>query len=128
MSFRWRQKGLQLKKAINDLKQSLRARFDKFSTVVVYYGLRLSSSDHSIFVQYFSAGIIILVIYVNDIVITRDDHQDIIQLKAYLSSHFHMKDHGLLRYILVIEVASFPKNFFCVKENILVICWKKLVH
>ena len=28
----------------------------------------------------------------------RDDHQDIFQLKGYLSSHFYMKNLGLLRY------------------------------
>jgi len=85
-----------LKKIIYGFKQSIRASFDKFSTVVARYGLRRSSSDHSIFVRDYSTGIIILTVYV-DIVVTKEDHQGIIQLKAYLSSHFHIKNLSLLR-------------------------------
>ena len=69
-----------------------------------------------------SAGIIILVIYVNDIVITRDDHQDIIQLKAYLNVHFHMKDFGLLKYFLGITVPHSPKGLCLFQKNTLLIC------
>ena len=42
-----------LKKAIYGLKQSPRAWLDKFSIVVACQGLRRSSFDYSIFVQYF---------------------------------------------------------------------------
>jgi len=68
------------------------------------------SSDHSIFVRYSSASTIILAVYVDDIVVTGDDHEGIIQLKAYLSFYFHMKDLSLLRYFLGIEVAQSPKG------------------
>jgi len=71
--------------------------------------LRRSSSDYSIFVRHFSVSTIILTVYV-DIVITVADHQCIIQFKAYLSSHFHMKDLGLLRYFVGIKVARFLKG------------------
>jgi len=76
------------------LKQSIHAWFDKFNTIVAHYGLKRSSSDHSTFVRHSSAGTIILAIYVDDIVIIGDDDQVIIQLKAYLSSHFHINDLG----------------------------------
>jgi len=62
-------------------KKSPRAWFDKFSIVIARYELRQSSSDHFIFERYFSTGTIILTIYV-DIIVTGDDHQCIIQLKA----------------------------------------------
>jgi len=78
--------------------QSPRAWFDKFRTVVTHYRLRQSLSDHFIFVRYSSSDTIIRAIYVDDIVITGDDNQGIIQLKTYLSSHFQMKDLTLLRY------------------------------
>ena len=71
---------------------------------MAHYGLKRSSSDHSIFVRYSFAGTIILTVYIDDIIVTRDDHQGLNQLKAYLSSHFHMKNLGLLRYFLGIEV------------------------
>ena len=48
--------------------------------------------------------------------------RDIIQLKTYLSSHFHMKNFGLLGYFLGISLSE--RSFF-LKENILLICCKK---
>jgi len=92
------------------LKQFSRAWFDKFSTIVAHYGLRRSSSDHSIFVRHSSVGVINFTVYVDDIIVTRDDHQGVIQLKAYLSSYFHMKDIDFLRYFLGIEVVCSPKD------------------
>ena len=34
------------------------------------------------------------------------------QFKAYLSDCFHMKDLGVLKYFLSVEVACSPKGFF----------------
>ena len=39
-------------------------------------------------------------------------YQDIFQLKSYLSCHFYMKNLGLLRYFLGIEVTRSPKGLF----------------
>jgi len=35
---------------------------------------------------------VILEMYVNDIIVSGHDHYSIIQLKVYISSHFHIKD------------------------------------
>ena len=45
-----------------------------------------------------------LVVYVDDIVITRSDSKGISSLKSFLQSQFHTKDLGMLRYFLGIEV------------------------
>ena len=94
-----------LKKAIYGLQQSPRAWFDKFSQVANSYGLKQTSSDHLVFVRQCEKGTIILAAYVDDIVITWSDNDGIQLLKSHLSKHFHMKDLGLLRYFLGIEVA-----------------------
>ena len=57
-----------------------------------------------------STGTIILAIYIDDIVVTGNDHQGITQLKAYLSSHFHMKDIGLLMYFLGSKIVRSSKG------------------
>ena len=62
------------------------------------------------------------------IIATVDNHQYIIQLKAYLSFHFHTKDIGLLRYFLGIVVGRCLKGLSLSQKNTLLICWKKLVH
>jgi len=71
-----------------------------------------------IFKHHSSAGTIFLAIYVDDIVITGDDNQGIIQLKTYLSSHFYMKDFGLLRYFLGIKVTLSERSFTVSKKDL----------
>ena len=51
------------------LKQSPRAWFGKFSHAVEKFGLHKSKSDNSIFYRNSSSGIILLVVYVDDIFI-----------------------------------------------------------
>ena len=47
----------------------------------------------------------IFIVYVNDIIVTRDDHEEIQNLKDKLAKEFEIKDLGSLRYFLGIEIA-----------------------
>lgn len=49
--------------------------------------------------------ITVLIVYVNDIVITMSDLDEISWLKTYLGIEFEIKDLGKLRFFLGIEVA-----------------------
>ncbi len=49
-------------------------------------------------------GIVVIVIYVDDLIITRDSDVDIFDLKKFLKQKFEMKDFGKLHYFLGIEV------------------------
>ena len=70
-----------LHKAIYGLKQSPNAWFGKFSEVVLKFGLQRCHSDHSMFSHTSDRGKILLIVYVDDIIITRDDKQGIDDLK-----------------------------------------------
>ncbi|KAK3022770.1 hypothetical protein RJ639_046733 [Escallonia herrerae] len=64
-----------------------------------------------VFYRKSTAGVILLV-YVDDIVITRDDCTGITSLKKFLQTKFHTKDLGQLKYFLGIEVTRTKKGIF----------------
>jgi Reverse transcriptase (RNA-dependent DNA polymerase) len=55
---------------------------------------------------------IVILIYVDDLVVTCNDSEALDIFKAYLSSTFHMKDLGALKYFLGIEIARSPIGLF----------------
>nr|CAD1835548.1 unnamed protein product [Ananas comosus var. bracteatus] len=59
-----------------------------------------------------TSKITILIVYVDDIVITGNDPQEMSKLKCYLAKEFEIKDLGKLRYFLGIEVARSEKGIF----------------
>ena len=66
-----------------------------------------STSDHSVFYYHTSSRqCIYLIVYVDDIVITDNDHDGIRKLKQHLFSHFQTKDLGKLKYFMGIEIAQ----------------------
>ena len=101
-----------LRKSLYGLKQSPRAWFGKFSQAVEAFGLTKSKSDHSVFFKYSDSGIILLIVYVDDIIITGSDSTGISSLKSFLHSQFHTKDLGLLKYFLGIELTRSKKGIF----------------
>ncbi|KAJ9709547.1 hypothetical protein PVL29_001161 [Vitis rotundifolia] len=96
-----------LRRSLYGLKQSPRAWFGRFSSVVQEFGMLRSTADHSIFYHHNSLRqCIYLVVYVDDIVITGSDQDGIQKLKQHLFTHFQTKDLGKLKYFLGIEIAQ----------------------
>ena len=94
------------------LKQSSHAWFGKFSQAVEKFGMQKSKFDHSIFCRNSSSGIILLVVYVDDIVIIESDSKSISSLKSFLHGQFHTVDLGMLRYFLGVEVMRSKHGIF----------------
>ena len=86
--------------------------FGKFSHAVEEFGMQKSKSDYSVFYRNSNSGIILLVVYVNDIVVTGSDSKGISSLKSFLQSQFHTKDLGMLRYFLGFEVLRSKHEIF----------------
>ncbi|RVW14377.1 Retrovirus-related Pol polyprotein from transposon RE1 [Vitis vinifera] len=96
-----------LRRSLYGLKQSPRAWFSRFNSVVQEFGMFRSTADHSVFYHHNSSGqCIYLVVYVDDIVITGSDQNGIHKLKQHLFTHFQTKDLGKLKYFLGIEIAQ----------------------
>jgi hypothetical protein len=99
-----------LKKSLYGLKQSPRAWFDRFRRAVCGMGYTQCNGDHTVFYKHRGTFITIMAVYVDDIVITGDDVEEIKCLKENLGKAFEVKDLGPLRYFLGIEVARSPKG------------------
>ena len=78
-----------------------------------------SKSDHSVFYKNFNSGIILLVVYVDDIVITGSDSRGILSLKSFLHSKFHTKDLGMLKYFLGVEVMRSKQGILLSQRKVL---------
>jgi transposase InsO family protein len=105
-------KVLRLYRSLYGLKQSPRAWFDRFRRAILKKGYCQSNADHTLFYKRNIGKITILIVYVDDIVITGDDHEEIAHLKKHLAQEFEVKDLGQLRYFLGIEVSRGPKGIF----------------
>jgi len=62
-------------------------------------------------------GIIIIIIYVDDSIITGDNDVDISDLKKLLKQKFEMKNLGELCYFLDIEVIQSPKRIWLLQRQ-----------
>jgi hypothetical protein len=99
-----------LKRSLYGLKQAPRAWFEKFCTTLLDFTFTQSQYDSSLFFRKTALGIVILLVYVDDIVITGSNLQLIEQLQQCLKSSFHTKDLGLLQYFLRLEVQHCPNG------------------
>ena len=93
-----------LRHALYGLKQAPRAWFAKFSSTISHLGYMVSHYDYASFLRRIDKGIILLLLYVDDIIITGDDLSGIKELKDILSQQFKMKDLGHLSYFLGLEI------------------------
>ena len=103
---------LRLKKAIYGLKQSPRAWYRKLSTTLNGRGFRKSELDHTLFTLTGPSGIIVILVYVDDLIITGSDKAGIQATKEFLKSVFDIKDLGEMKYFLVIEICRSKEGLF----------------
>jgi len=106
-----------LKKALYSLKQALRAWSNKIGEYLVTSGFQTSNADFSLYVKKTDHGIVVIVIYVDDLIITGNNDVDIFDLKKLLKQKFEMKDLGELRYFLSIEGIQSPKGIWLLQRQ-----------
>ena len=77
----------------------------KFSSILSNFGLAHCPSDTDCYIRRFpDGGVIIVVIYVDDVIIAADSENRKAQFIDYLRQHFNVKDLGLLHWFLGIRV------------------------
>lgn len=64
------------------------------------------------FIKHVLKGTTAIIVYVDDIAITRDDSEKVRRLKSHIGDEFEVKHLGALHYFLRIEVARSRKGIF----------------
>ena len=102
-----------LHRSLYGLKQSPRAWFERFGKTVKGFGFKQGQADHTLFYKKSSLGkVVILIVYVDDIIITGDDRDGIEDLKRKLALSFEIKDLGQVKYFLGMEIARSREGLF----------------
>lgn len=109
-----------LRKSLYGLKQSLRAWFECFGKAVKSCGYCQSHADYTMFYKHNKEGkVAILIVYMDDIILTGDDIEELKRLKKKLATAFEIKDLGTLKYFLGIEFARSKEGIFACPTHVL---------
>ena len=92
------------RRALYGLKQAPRAWFAKFSSTIFRLGYTANPYDSTLFLRRTDKGTILLLLYVDDMIITSDDLSGIQELKDFLNQQFEMKVLRHLSYFLGLEI------------------------
>jgi len=99
-----------LKKSLYGLKQASRQWYAKLSDTLRSVGFQHSQNDYSLFCKQQDSCSLFVVVYVDDIIVTGNDPDEINTLKVFLDNKFRIKDLGELNYFLGMEVTKFPNG------------------
>lgn len=83
-----------LKKALYGLKQALRAWYDKLKGSMLQWGFHTSRSNTYLFIQHVAGELVMVLIYVDDILVTGSNAKLIERIVQQLRSEYALKDLG----------------------------------
>ncbi|CAN6458627.1 unnamed protein product [Victoria cruziana] len=105
-----------LKKALYGLKQSPRTWFERLRVVMKNINYKQGNSDHTLFIKFDEERRCILLVYVDDMIITGSDKEKNLRLKQCLSEEFDLKGLGNLRYFFGVEFVR-SKNGLTISQR-----------
>jgi transposase InsO family protein len=101
-----------LKKALYGLKQAPRAWYGKIGEFLIQSGFKVAPSDSSLFIKSKKGRLAIVLVYVDDLIITGDNIEEIQGIRENLSIRFQMKELGELKHFLGLEVERTKEGIF----------------
>ncbi|XP_021713571.1 uncharacterized protein LOC110681754 [Chenopodium quinoa] len=94
-----------LRESLYGLKQASRQWNIELKSFLIENGFKQCRRDYSLFLRTENGKTCIILVYVDDLIITGDDEETIASMKSKLDSAFTIKDLGFLRYFLGIDIA-----------------------
>ena len=105
------------KKSLYGLKQASRKWHSKLANELKGLGYEQSKNDYSLFLKKDHHDITIVVVYVDDILLTRSIPYEISKPKTYLNNAFTIKDLGFLHYFLGIEISHTESGMILTQQK-----------
>ena len=94
-----------LKKSLYGLKQSPRQWYKRFDSFMTSHDFKRSNFDSCVYFKcYDDQSFLYLQLYVDDMLIAAKDRREVDRVKVQLSSKFEMKDLGIAKKILRMEI------------------------
>ncbi len=93
-------------KAVYGLKQAPRSWFQCLNTFLVQYGFVQCRADQSLFIFQHSSDITIMLLYVDDIIMTRNSPPLLSSFVTTLGAEFELSDLGSFSYFLGLEATG----------------------
>ncbi|KAL0312290.1 UNVERIFIED_CONTAM: Retrovirus-related Pol polyprotein from transposon RE1 [Sesamum radiatum] len=92
-------------RSLYGLKQASRQWNLEFTRSLLNFGFLQSMHDHCLFLKKVSSGYVGLLVYVDDVLIMAPSEDFIAEIKTYLDGLFTIKDLGMARYFLGLQIA-----------------------
>nr|KYP62839.1 Retrovirus-related Pol polyprotein from transposon TNT 1-94 [Cajanus cajan]KYP62851.1 Retrovirus-related Pol polyprotein from transposon TNT 1-94 [Cajanus cajan] len=106
-----------LQKSLYGLKQASRQWHARLSTFLSSHGYTQCDTDYSLFLKHHQQSFTVILVYVDDIVLTGNDLTEIKTITNLLDLAFKIKDLGDLMFFLGFEVSRTKAGInFCQKE------------
>ncbi|KAM1777797.1 hypothetical protein ACFX11_044412 [Malus domestica] len=97
-----------LDRSLYGLKQAPRAWNERFTRFLLTLGFKSSYADPSLYVKHDGQSVVVLLLYVDDIILSGDNETQVQAVITQLTSEFDMKDLGLLHYFLGLQIEYQP--------------------
>ena len=105
-----------LKKSLYGLKQSGRNWNNMLHAFLTTQDFNQSQSDHCLYTKHDGKSIIIVIVWVDDIIVSSNDNDLIINVKDSFKKRFRMKDLGQISYFLGIDFI-FTKDCISINQS-----------
>ena len=80
-------------------------------------GYSMAHTDSSLFIKVHEVKMTVVLVYVDDLIITSDDEAEVRQIKENLAIRFQVKELRELKYFLGLEVDSTKGGLFLCQQN-----------
>ena len=108
-----------LKKALYGLKQALRSWYNRIDEHLLNLGFAKSLSESTLYVKHNGAGILIISLYMDDLLVTRNHTSLVEKFKLEMMEVFEITDLGLMTFSLEWKSNKVNIKFLFVRRNTL---------